>query len=165
MQRALQTAVGLGGASLAGVLAYGALGIRSEAGYSGVGPNFLPWVVALGLAVCGAFLLWEAQRGGFREFEPPSGAERANWRGFAWVSAGILLNAALITTLGFILSCALCFLLAVRGFKGSQGLLDPRPVSCLKDFAIGVAIAAPVFWMFTQGLAINLPGLTGTGWL
>ena len=23
----------------------------------------------------------------------------------------------------------------------------------------------PVFWMFTQFLAINLPGLTTTGWL
>jgi putative tricarboxylic transport membrane protein len=27
------------------------------------------------------------------------------------------------------------------------------------------AISAPVFWMFTQFLAINLPGLTGTGWI
>jgi putative tricarboxylic transport membrane protein len=30
---------------------------------------------------------------------------------------------------------------------------------------VGLAIAAPVFWMFTQFLAINLPGLTETGWL
>ena len=29
----------------------------------------------------------------------------------------------------------------------------------------GLAISAPVFWAFTQFLAINLPGLTGTGWL
>jgi len=29
----------------------------------------------------------------------------------------------------------------------------------------GLAIAAPVFWMFTQFLAINLPGITSTGWL
>ena len=28
-----------------------------------------------------------------------------------------------------------------------------------------VGFAAPVFWMFTQLLAINLPGLTNTGWL
>ena len=27
------------------------------------------------------------------------------------------------------------------------------------------ANAAPVFWLFTQFLAINLPGLTNTGWL
>ncbi len=30
---------------------------------------------------------------------------------------------------------------------------------------IGLAIAAPVYWAFTQFLAINLPGLTSTGWL
>ena len=35
----------------------------------------------------------------------------------------------------------------------------------IKDSAIGVAVSAPVFWMFTQLLAINLPGLTNTGWL
>ena len=33
------------------------------------------------------------------------------------------------------------------------------------DVASGLAIAAPVFWMFTKFLAINLPGLTGTGWI
>ena len=31
-----------------------------------------------------------------------------------------------ITTLGFILSCALCFVLSVRGFKSSEGELDLR---------------------------------------
>ncbi|MGE8397887.1 MAG: tripartite tricarboxylate transporter TctB family protein, partial [Comamonas sp.] len=35
----------------------------------------------------------------------------------------------------------------------------------LKDGLIGLAIAAPVFWAFTQFLAINLPGLSNTGWL
>ncbi|MNL80417.1 Tripartite tricarboxylate transporter TctB family protein [compost metagenome] len=71
----------------------------------------------------------------------------------------------LITTLGFILSCALCFVLAVRGFKSSEGKLDLGPKAWIKDLFIGVAVAAPVFWMFTQLLAINLPGLTNTGWL
>jgi putative tricarboxylic transport membrane protein len=26
-------------------------------------------------------------------------------------------------------------------------------------------IAAPVYWLFTQLLAVNLPGLTASGWL
>ena len=33
------------------------------------------------------------------------------------------------------------------------------------DFVTGFLIAAPAFWLFTQLLAINLPGLTGTGWI
>ena len=54
------------------------------------------------LALCGVWLLREASSGGFRDVEEPSGAEHGDWIGFAWVSAGLLLNAALITTLGFI---------------------------------------------------------------
>ncbi len=110
-------------------------------------------------------MVWEANSGGFRNMEEPSGAARGDWVGFAWVSVGLLANAALITTLGFILSCTLCFVLAVRGFKSAEGRLDLSPKAWLRDSAVGFAIAAPVFWMFTQLLAINLPGLTSTGWL
>jgi putative tricarboxylic transport membrane protein len=117
------------------------------------------------LTLCGALLLAEALRGGFREMEEPSGAAQGHWPGFAWVSSGLLANAALITTLGFILSCTLCFVLAVRGFKSAEGRLDLSIGAWLKDAAIGFAIAAPVYWMFTKLLAINLPGLTSTGWL
>jgi len=165
MKNAPQTLIGAG-TFVAGLgLAAGATQINSEAGYSGVGPNFLPWVVGLLLAVCGAWLVWEARSGGFRSMDEPSGGERGDWGGFAWVSAGILANAALITTIGFILSCTLCFVLAVRGFKRAEGRLDLSPKAWLRDIAIGVAIAGPVYWMFTQLLAINLPGLTSTGWL
>ena len=160
-----QTAIGAG-TLVAGIgFIVGATMISSDAGYSGVGPNFLPWVVGLALLVCGGFLVYEAQSGGYREMEAPSGAASGDWRGFAWVSAGILLNAALITTLGFILSCALGFVLAVRGFKQAEGRLDLSPRAWAVDAAVGFAIAAPVYWMFTQLLGISLPGLTATGWL
>jgi putative tricarboxylic transport membrane protein len=160
-----QTLVGAGTLATGALFVAGALTIKSDAGYAGVGPNFLPWVVGIALLVCGAFLVYEARSGGFRDMETPSGAGSGHWPGFAWVSVGILANAALITTIGFILSCALCFVLAVRGFKSAEERLDLSPRSWLIDFAIGFAIAAPVFWMFTQLLAINLPGLTSTGWL
>lgn len=160
-----QTLVGAGTLATGAMFVIGALTIKSDAGYAGVGPNFLPWVVGLVLLACGAFLVYEAGSGGYREMEEPSGAAAGHWRGFAWVSAGILANAALITTIGFILSCALCFVLAVRGFKSAEDRLDLSPRAWLTDVAIGAAIAAPVYWMFTQVLAINLPGLTSTGWL
>jgi putative tricarboxylic transport membrane protein len=155
-----------GGVLVLGVLiAAGATQISSDAGYGGVGPNFLPWLVGGLLALCGAFILWEASSGGFREMEETTGAEHAHWAGFVWVSAGLLANAALITTIGFILSCTLCFVFAVRGFRSAEGRLDLSPRALVIDALIGAAIAAPVFWMFTQALAINLPGLTSTGWL
>ncbi len=163
-RRATHALVGVGVLGLGLMFVGGAASIRSEAGYSGVGPNFLPWVVGVSLLLCGAALLAQAWRGGFDDVDEAASL-RADWPGFVWVSAGVLATAALITLLGFILSCTLCFVLAVRGFKSAQGKLDLSPRAWLLDAAIGAAIAAPVFWMFTKLLAINLPGLTSTGWL
>ena len=160
-----EPAIGFATLAVGAGIAIGATQISSDAGYSGVGPNFLPWVVAAMLLLCGALLVREAWTGGYREREEPSGSATGHWIGFAWVSAAVLINAALITTIGFILSCSLCFVLAVRGFKAAEGRLDLSPRAWLVDTAIGFAIAAPVYWMFTQLLAINLPGLTATGWL
>jgi len=160
-----QTLVGIGVLALGVLIAAGARGISSEAGYAGVGPNFLPWVVAAMLTLCGAWLVWEARSGGFRSMSEPSGAARGHWPGFVFVSVALLVNAALITTIGFILSCTLCFVIAVRGFKSAEGRLGASLRRIALDALIGFAIAAPVFWTFTQFLAINLPGLTSTGWL
>lgn len=161
-----QAAVG-GGVFLVAVgLAVGALQIPGDAGYGGVGPNFLPWVCAAVLGVCGAWLVWEALTGGYRQAGEPGGAAKADLGPFVWVSAGLLLNALLITHLGFILSCTLCYALAVQGLRraaGQSGLLRPRTLAT--DGFTGLVISAPVFWVFTQFLAINLPGLTETGWL
>ena len=160
-----QTTLGAGTLALGLLMAAGATQISSDAGYAGVGPNFLPWVVSVMLVVCGAFLVWESRSGGFRELEEPSGAATGHWPGFVWVSAGLLLNAALLTTIGFILSCTLCFVLAVRGFKSAEGRFDLSPKALITDALVGFAIAAPVYWMFSKLLGINLPGITGTGWL
>ena len=163
----LQTVVAVGVLLVGLGLAVGAIGISSTAGYGGVGPNFLPWLVSIALMLCGAFMVWESRTGGFRALDEPSGV-RPCWSGFVWVSAGLLANAALITSIGFILSCTLCFVLAVQGLRGAQGKAGAtvfRPVRFVKDALIGMAIAGPVYWMFTKFLAINLPGLTSTGWL
>lgn len=160
-----QTLMGAGTLLVAAVLAYGATGISSDAGYAGVGPNFLPWVISAAMAVCGVGLLWEARTGGFRHMETPSGAPRGDFAALAWVSAGILANAALITTIGFVLSCALCYLLAVRGLRASEGKPAGDLGRTVRDAVAGMVIAAPVFWLFTKLLAVNLPGVTGTGWL
>ena len=146
-------------------LAADAFTIPGEAGYGGVGPNFLPWLVAVVLTLCGILIVREAMTGGFHDMEAPSGAERGWWPGLAWVSAGLLLNAALITTIGFILSCTLCYLLAVQGLRRAQGQRASAPGVLATDLVSGLLISAPVYWTFTKFLAINLPGLTGTGWI
>ena len=160
-----QTLVGAGALILAGLLAWGARGIPSAAGYAGVGPNFLPWVVAGVLALCGAWLIYEARSGGWRQMDEPSGARQGDWAALAWVAAGIAANAALLTTVGFILSCTVCFMLAVRGLRGSEGRPHGGARGAVLDFVTGFLIAAPAYWLFTQVLGISLPGLTASGWL
>lgn len=160
-----QRLIGVAASAVGALMAWGAASIPSAAGYAGVGPNFLPWLVAVVLLVCGGLLLREARTGGYRQLDEPSGAERGDWPALAWVSAGVLANAALITRIGFIASCTLCFVLAVRGLRSSEG----RPAGGARqtgvDLLTGALIAAPVYWVFTKVLSINLPGLTGTGWL
>jgi putative tricarboxylic transport membrane protein len=152
------------------LLVWGAAGLPSDSGYQGVGPNFLPWVVALALAVCGLGLVWESVR---RESTPDNAAlgkdVQANgapnsWVGFAYVSAAMLANAVLIEHVGFIVSCALCFCLAARGWRVAEG----RPLglnTAVTDALLGAAISAPVFWLFTLGLGVSLPALIKGGWI
>ena len=160
-----QAALGAGVLAVGVAYALGSRGISSDAGYGGVGPNFLPLVVGIALTICGAWLLVEAFTGGFRQMEEPSGAERGDWAAFVWVSVAVILDALLIERIGFILACTLCYVVAVRGLRWGQGVRDASPRSWLVDAAVGFAISAPVFWMFTKLLAINLPGLTQTGWI
>ena len=73
-----QTAIGAG-TLLAGIgFIVGATAISSDAGYAGVGPNFLPWVVGLALLICGGFLVYEAQSGGYRD-GPINGQAVREW--------------------------------------------------------------------------------------
>jgi putative tricarboxylic transport membrane protein len=159
-----QTWIGVGVIVLSGLLMWGAQSISSDAGYGGVGPNFLPLIVAFGLFVCGVLLVWQALTGGYRDM-PEEPVDPADWHATAWVSAGVVVNALLLTTVGFVLSCALCFVLAVRGLRLSEGKPAGDARQTFKDALTGLAIAAPVFWLFSKLLAINLPSLTSSGWL
>ena len=165
-----QTLIGIGLLAVAGVIIAGAVDFPSSSGYSGVGPNFLPWLVGCVVLVCGVLVIWQARTGGYRDMEEPTGSDHGYWPGFGWMSAGLLANAALITSIGFILSCSLCFALAVRGLRQADrhgGVAQGRGEvpQTVRDLLIGMAIASPVYWMFTKLLAINLPGLTNTGWI
>ena len=62
-----QGILGVAVAMIGLAIGWGALSISSEAGYAGVGPNFLPWVVALALLACGIGLVRAARSGGFAD--------------------------------------------------------------------------------------------------
>ena len=154
--------IGAGVLLIAALLAAGAVSIPSDAGYGGAGPNFLPWAVSAVMALLGGALIVAAFRAPDELIPVPDFPPR--WRAMAWISLGLLLNAALIEHAGFILSCALLFTLAARGFRIGADQ-SPTLATGVKDLLIGAAISAPVYWLFTKLLGVNLPGLARGGWI
>jgi len=154
-------AIGAGVLVLALLMALGAAQIKGEAGYAGAGPNFLPWLITALMALCGVQLLVVGWRGS-ETVDAPDDPPR--WLATAWVSAGLLLNALLIEHAGFVLSCALLFALAARGFRVGA---DQRPgwAQLGSDFVGGLVVSAPVYWLFTKLLGLTLPGIVKGGWI
>lgn len=126
-------------------------GISGEEGYAGLSPRFAPTLVGVGLAVCGALLTWQGVRGGFRNM-PEEDAELPsaphNFKGFLWVAVGLVLNMALIGTLGFVFSSTLMMVCVARGY-GSRRIV--------RDALIGLLITVPMWALFEFLLGINLP--------
>lgn len=152
-----QLALGLFLLTVAALLGAGAARFPVDKGYAVLGPQVFPFAVAAFLGLVSAMLCWQSVSGGFHQLEDAGDApSRAQWTGAAWVSLGILGNAALINHLGFVFSAALLFCAAARGF-GSR-----RPA---RDLAIGIALTLPVFWLFTKGLGLNLPALLPAKWI
>lgn len=128
--------------------------LPGEGGYAGIGPNFIPAFVAAGLLATGAWLLWEALSGGWRNRgAPEAGAEHAfHAAAFGWISAGLFAHMALIGWAGFVLAGAVLFACVARGFGSA------RPA---RDAAIGLALSLAIFAFFVKLLNVNLPA----GWL
>jgi putative tricarboxylic transport membrane protein len=145
-----------------GVLALGAgaaavtATLPSEGGYAGIGPNFVPGLVSAGLVLLGAWLLYEAFSGGWRNAPPDEAQARGehafNARAFGWITAGLFAHMALVGTGGFVIAGMALFAAVARGFGST------RPA---RDLATGLALSLAVFAFFVKLLNVNLPA----GWL
>ena len=142
-------ALGIGAAATTAML-------PGEGGYAKIGPNFMPAVVSLGLLACGAWLLFDALRGGWRDRPPDDAALRGEHPyhapGFLWITAGLAAQMVLIGTAGFVLAGAVLFAAVARGFGSRRWL---------RDGARGLVMATLVFLFFVRVLNVNLPA----GWL
>jgi putative tricarboxylic transport membrane protein len=125
-------------------------------GYARIGPNFMPKIVSAAISLLGVWLLAEAFGGGFRarvHDDPQERGEHAFLASaFAWVSAGLIAQMALIQTGGFVIAAAVLFACVARGFGSLRWL---------RDLAIGLLLALLVFMFFVHFLNVNLPA----GWL
>ena len=124
--------------------------LPSEGGYAGIGPNFIPAVVAAGIILLGAWLGFEAFTGGWRQRVDETETFRPS--PFLWVSAGLFAHMALIGWAGFVVAATVLFACVARGF-GSRRVV--------RDAAIGLVLAVGIYLFFVQLLNVNLPA----GWL
>jgi putative tricarboxylic transport membrane protein len=128
-------------------LALAAYWLADAPGYAQVGPRLFPGLVAAGLILVGALLAKEALAGGFRHPpDDPRGAFDAP--AFAWISAALIAQMLLIAGLGFIVASTILFAASARAF-GSLRLM--------RDAALGLALGAVVYLVFTRGLTLSLP--------
>jgi putative tricarboxylic transport membrane protein len=149
-----QLAIGLGLIAISLVLVIGALRFPPEMGFVILGAHVYPCAVGAFLGAVGLLLSYQACTGGFRELDASSDdsaqAQPGGRLGAAWVTAGLVAIAVLISLIGFVLAAGLLFACSARGF-GSR-----RP---LRDLAIGIALTLPIYWLFNAGLGVALPPL------
>lgn len=122
--------------------------IANTAGAGGVGPRLFPYLIGVGLTLCGAVLGWQAISGGWRRMVPVPEHARPDWTAFALISVGIVLHMVVIGWAGFVIAGTLLFVLTARGF-GSR-----KPV---RDAAIALVLSITVYLIFTHGLGLKLP--------
>lgn len=137
--------LGLGGFAviLGIVVAVVAYGFPGGSVYDVLGPRLLPYLVALGLVLCGASILAGAFRGPRR---PP--LEAMDLLPVGLIALGLIVPVLFITTLGWIPVAAIIFALGSRAF-GSRAVLP--------DLLIGLVFGVVTFVLFNYALGLNLP--------
>jgi len=147
-----QLAVGASLVLMSAVLAVGASRFPAEKGFTVLGAHVYPYAVAVFLGIVGVSI--SLQAAGLRSPADVSdgitGAIPGGKAGALWVTAGLTICALLIAHIGFVLAAALLFACSAQGF-GSR-----HPA---RNLAIGIALALPVYWLFTIGLGVSLPPL------
>lgn len=130
--------------ALVGLIVYGITLIPPTQAYATVGPKLAPIAAAIGLGVMATVLLIQALRGGW----PHEGDDvKPDWRALAWLGAALVLNVALIDTLGFKLASMMLFVMIARAF-GSRRIA--------RDLAVAAIMAAGAYFGFKHFLGIDL---------
>ena len=143
-----ELAISLGLVALGSFVIYETQNIAETQSYAQIGPRLFPYLIGVGLALCGAVLGWQAISGGWRHVPLDDAHATPDWMAFAVISAGVILHMLVIGWAGFIIASILLFVFVARGF-GSR-----KPV---RDTIISAILAVVVFFLFTKGLGLNLP--------
>jgi putative tricarboxylic transport membrane protein len=101
--------------ALGSFVVYGTQSIAETQGYAQIGPRLFPYLIGVGMTLCGAVLGWQALSGGWRKVPlDQEGHDAPDWLAFAVISAGIVLHMLVIGWAGFIIASTLLFVMVAR---------------------------------------------------
>ena len=118
--------------------------LRTGPGYAAIGPKLFPWLLAAGLLLVGAALLYEARAGavahpgGFDLDLPPA----------LVVTAGLVLQMILMRPAGFVIASTVLFVAVTHAFGSRRVALNT---------AVGLALCLAIYVAFRWGLGLILP--------
>jgi putative tricarboxylic transport membrane protein len=133
------------------LLLQGAKSIDFGAGYDRIGPRFFPYVVAIGLLVLSVLVCVDAivRHRHLAESGDSRAPEAIDWRSLALLGAALLLNILILEPAGFIIASTAHFWLVCRTFKSR------RPI---RDVIVASLLSLAVYYAFSRGLGLSLPG-------
>ena len=127
---------------LGAVVAWDASRIGGGGAYARIGPQTIPFVIAICLGGLGIWTIFEAIRGDFPEREHQEAMP------VLWIVAGLLVQLLTIKLIGFSIATGVLFGLVARGF-GERRFWISIPA--------GILISIVVWAVFARGLSLTLP--------
>lgn len=127
---------------LAAIVAVDASRLSGAVRYARIGPQTIPYAVAICLAGLGLWAAVEAFRGDF------PAREKQELRPVLWIVGGLVAQLILLRITGFSIATGVLFGCVAYG-------LGRRPLWL--GIALGIGLAAIVWLIFARGLALSLP--------
>jgi putative tricarboxylic transport membrane protein len=124
------------------VVAWDASRLGGGGAYARIGPQTIPYAIAIGLAGLAAWTAIEAWRGDFPE------REQQDRLPVLWIVGGLIAQMVLIKLAGFSIATGILFAMTARSFARTS-----LPVA----FVIGLILSAFVWFVFARLLQLTLP--------
>lgn len=134
--------IAAGLAALGALLAWDASRLGAGGAYARIGPQTIPYGIAICLAVLAVWTVFAAYR---RDFPPREQQDKAP---VLWIVGGLIAQMVLIKYAGFSIATAILFAMTARGMG---------KVNLVVAFVSGFLISLSVWFIFARLLALTLP--------
>jgi len=134
--------IGIGLFAIAALVAFDASRLGGAASYARIGPQTVPYAIALVLAGLGLWTVIEAWRGDFPR------RERQEIVPVLWIVGGLIIQMTTIRFVGFSISTGLLFAMTARGLGR---------VNLAFAVVVGIVLSFLVWILFARVLQLTLP--------